>query len=638
MPIIGSTKKVAQKGSKKGAQKGPKTENSGGSYGSYLNALRFWAIDEILKNWFVVNNGKKYYESFDPNNVIDGKRKKFGEWQKDSCLECSERHYHLCKYYIDHIKDENKLKDAEKRAVQSNLILGYDYLYYIAAFLSANDLVHALTIIDIVMGIVQKAIDHYKDYKKDNDKNAKVDDNDFKHLKDSRSALAIMREWIEFGTEKRGGKYSLIFTQNVRSVDKESQGKLNELRIDIKKSQLIYKIDGAIALVREIGKDNFIKYAIEQSYFFEPKIVKDRMGEIVNAFKDKPTDLPARSSNKVVDSDDIVDGILDDLVDVTAGDDTASDDTASDDVVKTYDENSSDIDLYYQYVDYLRTAMNYAETARTKASDAIDNNKKKEDREKAAKAARTAFLIAKKAADKANNSEIADMIKTADGEVTDAEEKVFGDNAPKNQLSEKKVEEKVKKSKYRLFYSSDLKEGYPVVIDSDGNKAVRDLIENISGYSVSNGIKSIFQNYKISHIWGRAYDPRYFTNLWNIVLVPAWANDLLDKNAVEGTLESKLKSTIMGICKALYFDRSTSKRRFNNKCIIKKDWEELQMKDHPKIANTKDIVYSKINVNIIKGKKEPPKKDSNTEKDVVVGNIVRKLVMIKASTNSTSKS
>lgn len=72
--------------------------------------------------------------------------------------------------------------------------------------------------------------------------------------------------------------------------------------------------------------------------------------------------------------------------------------------------------------------------------------------------------------------------------------------------------------------------GHPVQIDKDGNSAVRDLIKNKFGYTVSQGQNSIFRYYKISHIWGEAFDPIKFTNLWNLVLVPAWANDLLDKS------------------------------------------------------------------------------------------------------------
>ena len=89
----------------------------------------------------------------------------------------------------------------------------------------------------------------------------------------------------------------------------------------------------------------------------------------------------------------------------------------------------------------------------------------------------------------------------------------------------------------------------PVSIDKDGNQDVRNLIKAITGYWVSNGEKnSHFKNYKISHIWGEAFDPRYFTNLWNIVLVPAWANDLLDKPSNGNPLIETFQQVMKKVC------------------------------------------------------------------------------------------
>lgn len=93
----------------------------------------------------------------------------------------------------------------------------------------------------------------------------------------------------------------------------------------------------------------------------------------------------------------------------------------------------------------------------------------------------------------------------------------------------------------------------PVKLDGDGNKQVRDIIKEKTGYTISSGRKCIFQNYIISHLWGKAYDPRYFTNFWNIVIVPAWANSLLDKESGdEDSIEFKLKNMFKKICVALY--------------------------------------------------------------------------------------
>ena len=53
---------------------------------------------------------------------------------------------------------------------------------------------------------------------------------------------------------------------------------------------------------------------------------------------------------------------------------------------------------------------------------------------------------------------------------------------------------------------------YPLDIDVNGNLFVRNLIRNTTGITVSGGKGSILQNTIISHVWGRAYDPRYFTS------------------------------------------------------------------------------------------------------------------------------
>jgi len=56
-------------------------------------------------------------------------------------------------------------------------------------------------------------------------------------------------------------------------------------------------------------------------------------------------------------------------------------------------------------------------------------------------------------------------------------------------------------------------------------------------------------------------DPRFYTNLWNIVLVPAWANDLLDKvNPDLGSLTSKMRNTYMAICDRLYNLQNANKQ------------------------------------------------------------------------------
>ena len=50
-----------------------------------------------------------------------------------------------------------------------------------------------------------------------------------------------------------------------------------------------------MSLAREIGVDNFIKYAIDQCYFFDPEVVRERMNEMISDYKNG-FDLYARES------------------------------------------------------------------------------------------------------------------------------------------------------------------------------------------------------------------------------------------------------------------------------------------------------------------------------------------------------
>ena len=118
----------------------------------------------------------------------------------------------------------------------------------------------------------------------------------------------------------------------------------------------------------------------------------------------------------------------------------------------------------------------------------------------------------------------------------------------------------------------------------NGNARVCQLIKDRTGYDLGTTTnKKHFRNFIISHIWGHAIDPRYFTNLWNIVIVPAWANHLLDKDE-KGTLASTFKATIQKIITELYdFDNI--------------DWSSIQMT--PPSYNNKEVISGRYQINII---------------------------------------
>lgn len=118
----------------------------------------------------------------------------------------------------------------------------------------------------------------------------------------------------------------------------------------------------------------------------------------------------------------------------------------------------------------------------------------------------------------------------------------------------------------------------------NGNARVCQLINDRTGYALgATSDKKHFRNFINSHIWGHAIDPRYFTNLWNIVIVPAWANHLLDKDE-EGTLASTFKATIQKIITELY--------DFNNI-----DWASIQMTSPS--YNNEEVISGRYQINII---------------------------------------
>ena len=161
-----------------------------------------------------------------------------------------------------------------------------------------------------------------------------------------------------------------------------------------------------------------------------------------------------------------------------------------------------------------------------------------------------------------------------------------------------KVGDPIKKDKkgnsiYEYKYCFANNKSYQVEIDPNGNRFVCDIINALTNLNLGSGKNCIIQNTIISHIWGRAYDPRYFRSLWNIALIPAWANSLMDKeSATKKTLASKMRATCMAICTKLYKDSL-------------KDGEFLKIFDldkSPSIVNKKDVVKGKFTINIIKGK------------------------------------
>lgn len=317
----------------------------------------------------------------------------------------------------------------------------YDFIEAVDSLLKEGDYLYAKTIVDGMSYIAEKF------------KKAIIVMNDGKNtFNDKCSALKLFRKYLE--TDLSGLKDPGTYNNNT-------------FRNAINKPMLA-KIDGSVALANEIGEDKFIKWAIEQSYFFDPDIVAERMNKLIEDLENKTTPLPARKTTK----------------------------------------NDKDAEEGYSH------------------------------------------------------SEMGGNIYYIEGNIK-----------------------------------------IPVTLSKDGNDFVRSLISNKTGFTVGAGKDNIFQNYIISHLWGRAYDPRYYTNFWNIVLVPAWANSLLDKNGEEGSLASKLKATFMAISKKLYMAKGVNWNGLN--------WNGLNMTE-PQIPNKDDVRKGDYSIKILckkdnKGKCTPIK-------------------------------
>lgn len=312
---------------------------------------------------------------------------------------------------------EYDVSQFAKNAIQHSK-KSYDFIEAVDSLLKEGDYLYARTIVEGMSYIAEK-------FKKEI--NAMTETKTFN---DKCSALKLFRKYLE--TDLSGLKVAGTYNNHI-------------YRNAINKP-ILAKIDGIVALANEIGEDKFITWAIEQSYFFAPDIVAERMNKLIEDLENKTTPLPARKTTK----------------------------------------NGKDAEGDYRH------------------------------------------------------EEIGGKLYYCEGKGKDQIE-------------------------------------IPVTLSTDGNDFVRSLITNRTGFTIGAGKDTIFQNYIISHLWGRAYDPRYYTNFWNIVLVPAWANSLLDKNGEEGSLASKLKATFMAISKKLYMAKGVNWKGLN--------WKGLNMTEPNKPNN-----------------------------------------------------
>ena len=321
---------------------------------------------------------------------------------------------------------------------------------------------------------------------------------------------------------------------------------INNKRQHIKRDYL-HKLDGMEVLISHFSDEKeFIKMAVEGSYFFEPELVVKAMNELSGSFyhsKNKGEELIKDEGNWVKSLNNEANKIV------------------NEEIKKIFlqilseDKNIAlNVNKFINYLNKRRIETKLGKKLTKSEIDCLNSIKDKLTKD-------LNYLEARYTTD----------------------EKIIENNSSVTKCD-------------KAIYTIEGKQ-YRVDIDKDGNDSVRSLITNKTGITISQGKESLFQNTIISHVWGRAYDPRFFTSLWNIVLIPAWANSLMDKeDAPANTLASKMQNTYMAICSLLYREKL--------KDII---WENLDMDGFPKVKVKEDIILQDYTFNIIKEKEGTPK-------------------------------
>jgi hypothetical protein len=93
---------------------------------------------------------------------------------------------------------------------------------------------------------------------------------------------------------------------------------------------------------------------------------------------------------------------------------------------------------------------------------------------------------------------------------------------------------------------------FNIKIDNDGNHENRRSIKRYLGQTISTGKNSTVKNYIVSHVWGLASHPLFFSSLWNIVLIPAHFNYLMDKDPESHPVVKTVKESIQRKCISIY--------------------------------------------------------------------------------------
>ena len=94
---------------------------------------------------------------------------------------------------------------------------------------------------------------------------------------------------------------------------------------------------------------------------------------------------------------------------------------------------------------------------------------------------------------------------------------------------------------------------HPIIRGYDGNEVDRTGIRRYTADRVcENNRVNMLRNYVISHIWPDTADPFYFSSLWNVVIIPAHCNDIMDKDPKSHHVVAAIQNLFRAICYLLY--------------------------------------------------------------------------------------
>ena len=397
----------------------------------------------------------------------------------------------------------------------------------------------------------------------------------------------------------------------------DGSSEIQSPNINITKSYL-HKLDGMDSLLVNLGDKKFIELAIAGSYFFDPGLVKAEIKNLTNVFckSEKKRNELSRPNVNLESSIDFG-GAEKDVKDFVSEKILGIEKEQKDNLQKV---NKLINNLTVEkYKEYLLSKLNLPEPKEKELVIYLANQFRKEIKKvgestpqddnqileylKVTYKPTKKTLAGLKSSHKLNeylaamqlaklDSFRADQIKemnylkaryTIDGSIV-------GDNTT------------LKKGD-KAVYTIKEKFKFMVDIDRDGNRFVRNLITDKTGITVSQGKDSVLQNTIISHVWGRAYDPRYFTSLWNIVLVPAWANSLMDKeDAPAETLASKMRATYMQLCTTLYNEYQESKE--SKKGVFPEEVKGNYLSGLPEVKKKEDVISGDFSFNVISESKK----------------------------------